>query len=120
MASESPENPDTSTKKAPEYRIVHNEPAGQWEVRLVDRTQPDELGAVIGYLAYDYLDNAMLFTSTVVMKEYGGLGIAAELTRTALDEVRAAGEHKIVPICSYTKRFIEKNPEYRAVTVKGK
>ena len=106
--------------QAPAYRIVHNDPAGQWEVRLVDTAQPDGLGAIIGYLAYDYLDEAMLLTSTVVMKQYQGMGIAGDLVRTALNEVRDAGERKVVPICPYVKQFVQKHPEYKAVTVAGK
>lgn len=103
----------------PEYRIVHNEPAGQWEARLVDPAAPAGLGAVIGYMAYDYLDSAILITSTVVMEAYRGRGIAGALARTGLEEIRAGGQYKVVPICWYVKDYVAKHPEFADLLLKN-
>lgn len=123
---ETPEKTDnnTPTNSAPSYRIIHNESAGQWEVRLVEPAEdPTESndestnsanapGAVIAYLSYDLTDDSILFTSTVTVKRYQGFGIAGELVRTALDEVRDAGRYSVIPLCSYMEHFIDKHPEY--------
>ena len=102
-----------TAKDKPDYKIVHHSDAGQWEVRLVDPAQPDGLGKVIGYASYDFLDHALLFTHTVVMREYQGYGIASALIRTALEEIRSEGKYCVVPICSYVQSFIDKHPEYQ-------
>ena len=127
---------DTSLNSAPNYRIIHNESAGQWEARLVERAEDSaenlagylagdpaeasdestgresELGAVIAYLSYDLTDDSILLTSTVTVKKYQGFGIAGELVRTALNEIRAGGQYSVIPLCSYVAHFIEKHPEY--------
>ena len=46
-----------------------------------------------------------------VPDELRGQGIAAILTRAALDEARRLGR-KIIPACSYIETFIKRNPEF--------
>lgn len=67
-----------------------------------------------GHLAYiKFSEDADYLTihSTQVPSELGGRGIAAELTKFALDYAK---EHdlKVVPLCSYTEAYIKKHPEY--------
>ena len=81
----------------PEYRIVHNEPAGQWEVKLKN-------GEIIGYLSYEYLDDSIIFTHTSLRQEYRGQGIARDLVQQVLAYEEELGEHTIVPACSYVKK----------------
>jgi hypothetical protein len=38
-----------------------------------------------------------------------GKNLAAILMREALDDVRAAGKAKVVPVCSYVVRYMEKH-----------
>lgn len=124
----------------PEYEIVHNKQAGQWEVRLtglIDSPQADEVRAkradspqadnvkaadepneIIGYASYDFYDDAILITRTSVRREYTGMGIAENLIRTALDEIRSEGAYCVVPICSYVQNFIDKHPEYQELLPK--
>lgn len=62
----------------------------------------------------DYrLDNGTLtVVHTGVPTAVGGRGIAAELTRCALDTARQQGL-KVRPLCSYTAAYIKRNPEYQ-------
>jgi len=70
--------------------------------------------AVAGYngvLAYDLRGNAMAITHTLVPEAIGGRGVAAELTRVALETARANG-WRVVPMCSYAVAYLRRHPEY--------
>mgnify|MGYP000203288608 FL=1 len=70
------------------------------------------------YLSYEIKGDRMYILSTYTPEEFRGRGIAAELTREALEYARREGL-KVVPVCSYTKRFLEKNKEYSSLVVEG-
>ena len=60
---------------------------------------------------YVIKEDRMIFTHTFVPAELRGRGIAEKLVRTALAEVRA--KHlKVIPVCSYVARFIDRHKEY--------
>ncbi len=63
-------------------------------------------------LEYRLSGSTMTITHTGVTASLGGRGIAAELTRYALDAARANG-WKVIPACSYSAAFIDKHAEYR-------
>ena len=48
---------------------------------------------------------------TEVNPAHQGKNLAAILVREALAEIRKSGSHKVVPVCSYTVRYMEKHPE---------
>ncbi|MCI5825151.1 MAG: N-acetyltransferase [Arcanobacterium sp.] len=102
------------SESAIEYAIIHNELAGQWEARLKEPATENGLGSVIGYIAYDILDDTFMLTHTTVKEQYRGKGIAEELVRTALDEI-AAARKTVIPLCSYAQAYIEKNPRYASL-----
>jgi predicted GNAT family acetyltransferase len=62
-------------------------------------------------LEYRLSGSVMTITFTGVPAEVGGRGIAAKLTRAALDAARVEG-WKVVPACSYAAAFIRRHPEY--------
>lgn len=70
-----------------------------------------EVDGHTGVLDYDLREAVMTITHTGVPDAIGGRGIAAELTRTALDTARANG-WKVIPACSYAAVFIRRHPEY--------
>jgi predicted GNAT family acetyltransferase len=70
-----------------------------------------EVGGYLGALDYDLRGNTMTITHTLVPEAIGGQGVAAQLTRFALDTARANG-WKVVPMCSYTAVFMRRHPEY--------
>lgn len=53
----------------------------------------------------------MTIMHTGVPPEVGGRGIAADLTRAALDTARARG-WQVLPLCSYAQTYIRRHPEY--------
>lgn len=44
-----------------------------------------------------------------------GQGLAAQLTASVLDELRAEGR-RVVPRCSYVAAFVRRHPEYQDLT----
>ena len=82
--------------------IVHNEPQCRFELIVDDR---------LCELDYRLDGQNMSILHTVVPTELGGRGLAALLTRAALDTARSRG-WRVQPICSYAATFIQRHPEY--------
>ena len=68
-----------------------------------------------GVLDFDLTDGVMAINSVRVPDAIGGRGIAARLTRQALDQARADGLG-VDPICPYVKRWIDRHPDYQDLT----
>ena len=71
-------------------------------------------GNIIGYCQYKEENDVWSITHTVVKQEFGGRGIAKRLVLAVIDEARKQNK-KINPICSYAKKMMESNDEYRDV-----
>lgn len=82
--------------------VSHNQ-AGQCFEAVVDGHR-----CVVDYLLRD---GVMTVTHTGVPDAVGGRGIAAELTKFALDAVSRAG-WKLIPACTYTAAYVRRHPEY--------
>lgn len=86
-------------------------------VRIEDNTDhhrfdlfvADELIGILGYR--DAGDGAVAFMHTVVKEDYGDRGWAAVLVRGALNTARDR-EWRIVPICTYVRRYLARHPEF--------
>lgn len=65
-------------------------------------------------LDYTLNNKVMTVTHTGVPSELGGRGLAAEITKFALDHARAQG-WTVIPQCSYVAAYIKKHPEYEAI-----
>jgi hypothetical protein len=70
-----------------------------------------EVEGYLGALDYDLRGDTMTITHTLVPEAIGGRGVAAELTRVALETARANG-WKVVPMCSYAVAYLRRHPEY--------
>jgi predicted GNAT family acetyltransferase len=82
--------------------IVHDPAAHEFSV---------ELEGHVGVLNYDQGGSTMTITHTLVPEAIGGRGVAADLTRAALETARANG-WKVVPMCSYAVTYLRRHPEY--------
>lgn len=67
---------------------------------------------VLCVLDYQLSGTVMTITHTGVPQAVGGRGIAADLTRHALDTARSRG-WKLRPVCSYAAAYIKRHPEYQ-------
>lgn len=63
-------------------------------------------------LDYQLDADIMTITHTGVPSALGGRGIAADLTRAALDTARRNG-WRVRPVCSYAETYIRRHTDYK-------
>ncbi|NJP95473.1 N-acetyltransferase [Nonomuraea sp. FMUSA5-5] len=87
-----------------DFTVVNDENAGIYEAILDDRE--------IAGLPYDAAgDDRLVLLATSVFPKYRKQGIATELIRRVLDDVRAQGK-TVTIMCPVVRAFIDHNPEY--------
>ena len=82
----------------------------RFEARLDD--------TLVGILAYAVADGRIDLIHTKVFPKYEGHGIAAALTRFALDDARRRGL-RVVPSCPYVRSYLETHPEDLDIVVEA-
>ena len=88
------------------YEISHDENAHQFGT-TVDGCACE--------LDYRLANRVMTITHTCVPQRLEGRGIAAEMTRVALETARAR-RWKVVAACSYAAAYLGRHPEYSDLT----
>lgn len=87
-----------------EYKIINNASNSRIEAKLD--------AEVIGLIDYELSDDkVMIVPHTEVNTKYEGQGIAGAMTKVLLDFAESSG-YKVLPICPYTKTYIDRHPEY--------
>ncbi|MFA7323733.1 MAG: GNAT family N-acetyltransferase [Candidatus Nanopelagicales bacterium] len=66
-------------------------------------------GSVIGVSDYVMQGGDITFTHVEVDPAYAGKGLAAQLVRESLEDVRSRGL-SVLPQCPYVRKFISDNP----------
>lgn len=69
-------------------------------------------GEVVGFAEYERSGELVVFTHTEVEPHVGGKGVGSALVRGALDDVRAGGAHRVVPLCPFVRDWIAAHDEY--------
>ena len=84
--------------------ITNNESSSRFEV---------DVDGGIGFLRYRIEADSILLLHVEVPPEARGHGVAAELSRAALE---FAKERKLrpIPVCSYVAGYMRRHPEYSA------
>ena len=85
------------------YHVIHNIPANRFEV---------ELGKENAVLIYMIKAGLFIIMHTEVPEAFEGRGIAAGMTKAALEFARENGL-KVRSYCSYATRYLERHAEYR-------
>lgn len=87
-----------------EYKIINNTNNSRIEAKLDSE--------IIGLIDYELSDDKiMIVPHTEVNTKYEGQGIAGAMTKELL-EFAEASAYKVLPICPYTKTYIDRHPEY--------
>jgi predicted GNAT family acetyltransferase len=87
-----------------DFAVVNDEKAGSYEAIVGDRE--------IAGLPYNVAgDDRLVLLATSVFPEFRRQGVATELIRRVLDDVRAHGK-TVTIMCPIVRTFIEHNPEY--------
>ena len=71
-----------------------------------------EVEGQLGMAEYMRRGDTIIFVHTEVPEELEGQGIAAQIVRFALDDVRARGL-KVIARCPYVAAYIRRHPEYQ-------
>lgn len=84
--------------------VTRNDEAQRYELRLD--------GVPVGFAEYKTTSDLIVFTHTVIEPQFEGQGLGSTLARAALDDVRAAGDRQVLPLCSFIKGWIARHPDY--------
>ena len=68
-------------------------------------------GELAGFLQYNMRGGRVILVHTEIDEARAGHGLASILVAGTLDDIRVRGL-KIVPVCPYVERFLERHPEY--------
>lgn len=86
------------------FFVSRNEPISTYEAISGD--------TVIGGLTYEVAgENRLVLVAAAVFPEYRGQGVATELIRRVLDDVRERGT-RVTILCPIVRTFIDRNPGY--------
>ncbi|MBZ5740745.1 GNAT family N-acetyltransferase [Nocardioides mangrovi] len=69
-------------------------------------------GELAGFAEYQLTDAMIVFTHTEVDERFEGMGVGSAIARYALDDVRADGSRKVMPLCPFIKGWIGRHPDY--------
>jgi uncharacterized protein len=83
--------------------VIHNEQARRFEAAV------DGLHSLLTYRRFP---DRMVLQHTEVPTALEGRGLAAKLTRTALNFARA-NHLRVVPLCPYVSSFLRRHSEYQ-------
>ncbi len=67
-----------------------------------------------GFVSYRRAGNVVTLLHAEVPPALEGRGHGSVLVRATLERLRAEGV-RVVPLCSFVSRYIERHPEYRAL-----
>lgn len=68
---------------------------------------------LVGFAEYELRDGVITFVHTEVEDAVEGKGVGSALARGALDDVRRAGELKVIAKCAFIKKWIDGHPDYQ-------
>ncbi len=86
-----------------EVAITRNGSMDRYEARIGDQ--------LAGFAEYILAKNLIVFTHTEVQPAFEGQGVGGALAQFAVDDVRAHGARKILPLCPFIKAWLSRHPE---------
>ena len=75
------------------------------------RFEATQDGRLAGYVEYNELREALMFTHTEVLPEFEGQGVGSGLAKHVLAQARTRGL-QVIPVCQFIAGFIRKHREY--------
>jgi predicted GNAT family acetyltransferase len=90
------------SQEIPTSPVIHNEIKSRFEM---------EVGEQLAVAEYRREGNRMVFTHTEVPPQFRGHGLAERVVLFGLDVARRQNL-RVVPLCSYVARVLQRHPEY--------
>lgn len=99
-----------------DLNVVNNESGHRYEAWLGE--------VLAGFSAYELDNQVITFTHTQVADAFEGKGVATNLIRAALDDVRAGANRNVGPLlvrplCPFVKAFIQRHEDYQDLLYAG-
>ncbi len=73
-----------------------------------------EIDGQLAVVEYEKDGNTIKLVHTEVPKSMEGKGVASQLVKDVLTTLGNSGQ-KIVPVCSFIKKYIERHPEWKSM-----
>jgi len=83
--------------------VVHDQANHRYEIFLDEER--------VGLMDYSLRPGEIHLVHTEVDPAHQGKNLAAILLRESLADIRERGSEKVVPVCSYTVKYMEKHPD---------
>lgn len=87
--------------------VIDNKEKSRFETKIDGHDAFIEYSVQPGILSLDH---------TEVDKALAGQGVASEMTEKVLMEIELRGL-KVIPVCSYIEKYINKHPEWKSILV---
>lgn len=101
-------NNDSSSSNAP--LVIQEKPEQH-------RFEATKNGVLAGYVEYNVLSEALMFTHTEVIEAFEGQGVGSALAKHVLAEARQRGK-QVIPVCQFIAGYIRKHREQYADLVR--
>jgi predicted GNAT family acetyltransferase len=85
-------------------QVTRNDDTARYEAQID--------GVLAGFAQYQLTDDLIVFTHTEVDRTFEGQGVGSAIARAALDDVRASGQRKVLPLCPFISGWIGKHRDY--------
>jgi uncharacterized Fe-S cluster protein YjdI/predicted GNAT family acetyltransferase len=85
-------------------RAVHNADESRYEGWIGDE--------LAGFAQYQLTSELIVFTHTETDPKFEGKGVGSAIIRFALDDVRAAANRKVMPLCPFVKGWMDRHQDY--------
>jgi len=89
---------------AGDISVANNPERNRYEARID--------GRIVGTAEYQLTSQLIVFTHTEVNRANEGQGIGSALAQFALEDVRARGTLKVLPLCPFIKAWIAGHSEF--------
>ncbi|MEO6503864.1 MAG: GNAT family N-acetyltransferase [Jatrophihabitantaceae bacterium] len=103
MTSEDGASENGASQDGGDITLSRDDDAERYEIRLGGRR--------VGLADFSRRGDVVVIPHTETSPEFGGRGLAGQLVRYALDDIRAQGL-RVEPACPFVAAYIRKNPEY--------
>ena len=90
-----------------DYELIHNKDMGRYEFHI---------DGMIAEAEYRQIEDVMVITHVSVPHPLEGKGIASQLVRKVLEDIKRQGL-KVKPVCPFVVAYIKRHPEWEEIVV---
>jgi predicted GNAT family acetyltransferase len=74
-------------------------------------------GDVVGEILYRRYPDRIVLVHTEILPAREGQGLASRLVAGGLDDIRATGGLRVVPVCPFVRGYLRRHPEYEDLVI---